>query len=97
VRALDHPDRHTVMRAARILGERREPDTAVALGRALRQYWDEPYVAAAVVRALEHFDTAEARELLSDALGHPSIIVRTAAALALQESHAAQTSRRPRP
>jgi HEAT repeat protein len=97
VAALDHPDRETVMRVAQILGDRQAPGSIPALGRALRRYWAEPYVAAAIVRALASFDVSEARELLLDALGHPSIIVRTAAALALQASPAARTSWRRRP
>ena len=84
-RALDHPDRETVMRVANVLADRSEPESAGALVRALRSHWQEPYVAAAIVSALGHLDANSAWDAVHEALGHESFIVRKAAALALQQ------------
>jgi HEAT repeat protein len=83
--ALDHPDRETVMRVAKVLGDRRERESAGALVTALRSHWQEPYVAAAIVSALGHLDAEQAGEAVHEALGHESFIVRKEAALALQQ------------
>ena len=82
--ALGHPDRETVMRVAGILGARREERALPALIAALRRYWSEPYVAAAIVRALGRLPQTAARTAVREALGHESLIVCAKTALALQ-------------
>jgi HEAT repeat protein len=87
--ALDHPDRETVMRASKVLGDRGDREAAGALAAALRRYWREPYVAAAIVRALAHLDDDAARAAVREALGHESFIVRKEAAIAFQQAASA--------
>jgi HEAT repeat protein len=84
IRALEHPDPETAMRAADVLARRgNADDTIPILTRALRRRWHEPYVAAAIVRALGRFPFAS-HDALIEALGHESVIVRAAAAEYLQ-------------
>jgi hypothetical protein len=84
IAALQHPDAQTVARVAAILAKT-APESAVApLVAALRRYWYEPYLAAAIVDALGVLDSADAHALVTEALGHESLIVRAAAAKALQ-------------
>ncbi len=90
--ALQHPDAETVMRVAKVLGDRGDPRAMDPLRSALRRYWHEPYLAAAIVRALGRFQHVQAREAIEDALGHDSFIVRKEAAIALQ--HEAGASRK---
>lgn len=85
LRALDHRDAGTAMRAAGALARWGDPEQAIpALILALRRRRHEPHVAAALVRALGAFGSGEAHEALIEALGHPSVIVRAAAAECLQ-------------
>lgn len=84
IAALQHPDAETVMRVAKVLGDRADAGARDALTSALRRYWHEPYVAAAIVRALGHIGDVQAREAVKEALGHESFIVRKEAAVALQ-------------
>ena len=83
--ALDHPDGETAVRAAIVLGVRRAAAAIDALGRASRRT-DDPYRAAAAVRALRSFG-AEPRALafVDDARSHPSVIVRREAVRAVDE------------
>jgi HEAT repeat protein len=84
IAALQHPEAETVARVAAILAKT-APDAAVLpLTAALRRYWHEPYLAAAMVDALAGLDSADAHAQVTDALGHESLIVRAAAAKALQ-------------
>jgi hypothetical protein len=85
-RALEHPEPQTAQRAAQIIARRGCAGRGIqVLVRALRQRWDEPYVAAAFVRAIAVVDGPHAHDVLLDALGHESLIVRMAAAECLQE------------
>ena len=84
-RALDHPEPQTAMRAADILARRLDSgNTTATLANALRRRWREPYVAAAVVRAVGRLQGRVARDVLVEALNHESVIVRAAAAECLQ-------------
>jgi hypothetical protein len=83
--ALGHPEPRTAMRAADILVRRFDAgNTMPMLIRALRRWWQEPEVAAAIVRAIGRFRGHTAHDGLIDALGHESLIVRAAAAECLQ-------------
>ena len=84
-RALEHPEPKTAMRAAQIVARRGAANRIRTLERALRRRWNEPYVAAAIVRAIAIVDEPRAHDALVDALGHESVIVRIAAAECLQE------------
>jgi len=85
VGALDHPDRETVMRVAAILTARQDESASPSLIAALKRYWSEPYVAAAIVQALGQLPGSAARNAVQEALGHESVIVRAKAELALHE------------
>ena len=77
--ALDHPDTESAMLAARLLGERRTASAIEPLGR-LSRLRDDPYRAAAAVRALVAFSgDPVADAYLKAARSHPSVIVRRAA------------------
>jgi HEAT repeat protein len=83
--ALHHPDPDTVMRAADILSQRGEADEVLpALAQAYIEHRREPYVASGIVRAIGRYRGKDSRLLLLEALAHDSIIVRVAAAEALQ-------------
>jgi HEAT repeat protein len=84
-RALGDPDPRTAMRAADILARRFDSgDTIPRLFRALSRRWQEPDVAAAIVRAIGRLGSHAAHCALIDLLCHESVIVRTAAAECLQ-------------
>ena len=77
--ALDHPDTESAMLAARLLGERKTMPAIEPLGR-LSRLRDDPYRAAAAVRALAAFaGDPSADASLAAARSHPSVIVRRAA------------------
>ncbi len=77
--ALDHPDTESAMLAARLLGERKTIQAIEPLGR-LSRLRDDPYRAAAAVRALAAFAGHPAADAcLDEARSHPSVIVRRAA------------------
>ena len=77
--ALDHPDTGSAMLAARLLGERKTARAIGPLGR-LSRLRDDPYRAAAAVRALAAFaGDPVADAYLEAARSHPSVIVRRAA------------------
>jgi hypothetical protein len=76
--ALDHPDHETSMRAAWILGERREAGAVDAVAALIRKTRDV-YVATAAVNALGEIDTPQAREFLETLSDHPARMVREAA------------------
>jgi len=84
IRALGHPDAQTVARVATILATTAPGDAYVPLESSLWHYWREPYLAAAIVEALGLLDSSAARTVINEALGHESVIVRAAAAKALQ-------------
>ncbi len=78
--ALDHPDGGTAVRAASVLAARGKSLAIEPLGR-MSQRTDDPYRAAAAVRALRAFShDPVAAALLDAARSHPSVIVRRAAA-----------------
>jgi HEAT repeat protein len=84
-RALDHPEPQTAMRAADILARRFDSGNTISiLAGALKRRWREPYVAAAIVRAVGRLGGRVAHDVLVDALNHESVIVRAAAADCLQ-------------
>ena len=78
--ALDHPDGATAIRAAGVLAARRRAEAIDPLGRMSRRT-DDPYRAAAAVRALREFEPdRRVKAYLAEAARHPSVIVRAAAA-----------------
>ena len=80
-RALDHPEPGTAMRAADILSRRFDAGDAVPrLNNALTRRWHEPYIAAAIIRAMGRLDGSAAHAALVRGLNHESIVVRAAAA-----------------
>jgi hypothetical protein len=85
VRALDHPDGDTAIRAAEVLARRFDADEIIPLlAAAVRRRGREPYVAAGFVRALRHFPKADTQHIIGEALAHESAIVRTAANQAIR-------------
>jgi HEAT repeats len=77
--ALEHPDGGTAVRAAGVLAARGKRLAVEPLGRMSRRT-DDPYRAAAAVRALRAFsDDPVAATLVGAARSHPSVIVRRAA------------------
>lgn len=84
IRALGHSDPQTVARVARILATTAPGDAYVPLESSLWHYWREPYLAAAIIEALGLLESSAARTVINEALGHESVIVRAAAAKALQ-------------
>ena len=85
--ALDHPDHETSMRAAWILGERREARGVEALI-ALVGKTRDVYVATAAVNALGEIGTARARKFLKTLAHHPARMVREAARGILEQAEA---------
>lgn len=83
--ALSHPDRDTVVRSVLILAARRDPETCAALERTIRRFASEPHVVAGLLDALNVLPAADARRIALEALGHPSFIVRRAAARILAQ------------
>ena len=74
--ALGHPDGATAIRAADALAARRTPGALEPLGRMAARI-DDPYRAAAAVRALRAFlPDPRAAAHLAEARRHPSVIVR---------------------
>ena len=86
--ALDHPEPETPIRAAWILGERRETRGVEALI-ALVGKTRDAYVATAAVNALGEIGTARAREFLKTLAHHPARMVRGAARGILEQVEAA--------
>lgn len=82
VAALDHPEPQTAVRAATILGERRERDALPALVRTLERT-DDMVLAEAVCRALGCIGDDSAVPALSRALVSGALPVRLAAVRAL--------------
>jgi hypothetical protein len=77
--ALDHPDGDTAIQAANVLGQRGEMLAIEPLGRTSQRV-DDPYRAAAAVRALRAFPNDPVATTYRDAArSHPSVIVRRAA------------------
>jgi len=84
IRALGYPDPQRVARAATSLATTAPGDAYVPLESALWHYWHKPDFAAAIVEALGLLDSSAARTVINEALAHESVIVRAAAAKALQ-------------
>ena len=81
VRALNHPERTTRIRAAYILGELKDKRAVEPLAEALNRIRDmqDVFFAEAVAVALGKIDGEEAIPILLDLTGHPSFLVRAAA------------------
>jgi HEAT repeat protein len=79
IRALDHPEVQTALRAARILGERRTERAVPALI-ARSEAGADPYLRAEIALALKRIGGREAAAALGRLAQDPSIIVRRAAA-----------------
>ena len=73
--ALGHPEQGTVIRAAWILGQRREAGAVDALAD-LAGKTPDVYIAQAAVEALGRIDTPEAFGRLRRLAGHPARMVR---------------------
>lgn len=82
--ALTHPDRDTVIRAVLILAARHDSAACHAVETALHRFDNEPHVVAGLLDALHFVQDSEARRIALGALGHPSFIVRRAAAQVLE-------------
>jgi HEAT repeat protein len=78
IRALDHPEALTAVRAAEILGWRRTARAVPALLARYRRGAD-PFLAAAIALALGRIGGVEARAALRELERDPSVIVRRAA------------------
>jgi HEAT repeat protein len=87
VLALDHPEPETPIRAAWILGERREAGAAQALAVLVRRTRDV-YVATAAVEALGKIGTPEAMGFLRTLSVYPARMVREAAREILRQHEA---------
>jgi HEAT repeat protein len=84
--ALDHPERETPVRAAWILGERRETRAVGALIGLVKKTTDV-YIAAAAVEALGKVGTPEVLAFLETLGDHPVAMIRAAARKFLEVSH----------
>ncbi len=82
IAALSHPEPGTPVRAAWMLGERREQKAVAELIRLVRESPDTVIVEAAV-EALGKIDDERAREIVSAALAHPFVRVRWRAEMAM--------------
>ena len=85
--ALAHPEPETPIRAAWILGERREAGAAAALAALVRRTKDV-YVATAAVEALGKIGTREALGFLNTLSSYPARMVREAAREILRQHEA---------
>ncbi len=86
IAVLRHTEQETVIRAAWILGQRREVravDALAALGRTTQ----DVYIATAGVRALGEIGTPRALEFLATIRDHPAQMVREAVAAVLEAGH----------
>jgi len=84
--ALDHPEQETPIRAAWILGQRRETRAVSALIELIRRTADV-YIATAAVEALGEIGTPEALAFLGTQGDHPVRMVRAAARRIVEASH----------
>jgi HEAT repeat protein len=87
--ALNHPEKSTPVRAARILGRLRNPGTVSALIGLIGKTKDV-YLAVAAIHALRHISTPEAVNFLETLRSHPARVMREAVNRAL--SHNAEPS-----
>ena len=78
IRALDHPEPETPLRAAAILGRRRQREAIPALVAKVEETSD-PYLAAACVEALSRIGGEEARAAVKGFAEDRRFIVRAAA------------------
>jgi len=84
--ALSHPERQTPLRAAWILGQRRETCAVSALIELIRRT-DDVYTATAAVEALGKIGTPETLAFLGTLGDHPVRMVRAAAKRIVEASH----------
>jgi HEAT repeat protein len=84
IAALRHPEPTTPIRAAWILGERREPVAVEPLCRLVRESRDA-FIVESVVEALGKIGDAHALTVIESATRHPSPRVRNAAKKALAQ------------
>jgi HEAT repeat protein len=82
--ALSHPNADTVIRAAVALAARHDPEASRAIETAMARFANEPHVLAGLLNALILVGDDDARRIAQGALGHRSVIVRRAAAAALE-------------
>ena len=90
--ALDHPEPETPIRAAWVLGERREGGAAQALAGLVRRTRDV-YVAVAAVEALGEIGTPEAMGFLRTLSVYPARMVREVAREILRQQEAEPVTR----
>jgi hypothetical protein len=90
--ALDHPEPETPIRAAWVLGERREAGAAQALAGLVRRTGDV-YVAIAAVEALGKIGTPEALGFLRTLSVYPARMVREVAREILRQQEAEPVTR----
>lgn len=83
--ALSHPIPDTVIRAALILAARHDPEASHAIETAMARFPDQPPVLAGLLDALIFVGDDKAQRIAQDALRHRSVIVRRAAAQALEQ------------
>lgn len=83
--ALSHPIPDTVIRAALILAARHDPEASRAIEAAMARFPDQPHVLAGLLDALIFVADDTAQRIAQDALRHRSVIVRRAAAQALDQ------------
>jgi HEAT repeat protein len=87
IAALGHPEQGTPIRAAWILGRRREVRAVGALIELVRRTADV-YIATSAVAALGEIGTPEALAFLDTLGDHPAQMVRAAARRIVEGSHA---------
>ena len=92
--ALSHPDRDTVVRAAAALAGRQDPEVVHAVESAIKRFSQEPHVVTELLNVLFDIDDEETRRIASDALKHPSFMVRRTATQLLEHLRQAQLERR---
>ncbi len=88
--ALSHPERQTPLRAAWILGQRRETRAVSALVE-LIQKTDDVYIAAAAVEALGKIGTPEALAFVETLTDAEVRMVRAAARRIVEAAHGEKT------
>jgi len=88
--ALNHPERQTPLRAAWILGQRREPRAVSALIELIRRT-DDVYIATAAVEALGKIGTQEALAFLETLTDAEVRMVRAAAQRIVEAAHGEKT------
>lgn len=82
--ALAHPDGDTAIRAALALVRRRDPESVQAVAALIRRFARAPHLVAGLLDALMFVDDPAAGSVAREALDHPSLVVRRAAAHVLR-------------